>query len=185
MIFCFGMLNKLERELAVLPENFLSLITVPTHDRDEAATLLVRELLKKRKKGCYITAGKPVATLAELFALNGVTPTQLIYIDCVSAESKPIPDTATVHYVRSPRDLSAIGIQMGKIVSAKPQFIIIDSVNALLLHNSRSDVLRFLHSFTGVVREHKLAGAILSLAEDSDAQLLAELEQLCDGRIEL
>lgn len=182
------MQEQIEREFGVLSDQFLVLLTMPSKDHDEVVTSLTRFMLQRvaaDRKCCYVTVGKPSATLQELFALNGIANTRMLYVDCVSAEREQLKDTATVKYVHSPHDLTAIGIQMNRFLPAKPGAVIFDSLNSLLLHNSRSDVLRFIHQFTSFVRTNKLAGVLLALAEDSDVALLSSIGQFCDTQVEL
>ena len=166
----------------------LILATVSSKDHDEAITAVVRFALQRigaDQKCCYVTIGKPNATLQELLTLNGIPTDRMLYVDCVSAERQQLKDTATVKYVHSPHDLTAIGIQMNRFLPAKPGVVVFDSVNSLLLHNSRSDVQRFMHQFSSFVRNNKLGGIVLALAEDGDVSLLSSIGQFCDVTVEI
>lgn len=175
------MQDQLNREFSVLPQTFVAIALIPTKSHDEATVQSLRTLLGRHAgKGCYITAAKPSATLRELFTLNGVPVKRVPFIDCVTGDHGK--QDAAVRYVASPHDLTGISIQLGKLA---PKFAILDSLNALLLHNSRSEVLRFIHALISSCRAAESTLLIIGLAEDSDHPLIAELEQFCDSVIEL
>jgi|SRR3989344_5958164 len=173
------MQEQIEREINALPEHFVAVLSVPARDHDEAAVHILRSVMKQGS-GSYVTVTKPAQTLQELFSLNHVSA-DIRFIDCVSGKDT---SSKNVQYVDSPHDLTGIGIQLTKAMAGSA-FVIVDSLNTLLLHNSRSEVLRFLQSLISDARKSKHAAVILNLKEDSDIKLIAEVEQFCDAVIEL
>src|SRR3989344_3414274 len=169
--------DQLKREFSVLSQNFVAVALIPTKNHDEVGVQALRTLLARDAgTGCYITAAKPSATLRELFTLNGVPMKRVQFVDCISGDHGK--GDAAIQYTASPHDLTGIGIQLGKFA---PKFAILDSLNALLLHNSRSEVLRFLHALISGCRSARRTLLIIGLAEDSDHPLITELEQFCDA----
>lgn len=181
------MQERIEQELQSLPAQFVAITLLPTRDHDEIVTTLLRVLGKRcgSSKACYITAAKPPATLRELFALNGVDAKQITFVDCVTVERKAMQDSPDVRYVTSPHDLTRLSIQLNRVFTEHPCMVILDSLNALLLYNNRREVQRFIHTFATLCRKNGFTGVILALREDSDAQLISEIEQFCDSTIVL
>ncbi len=102
-------------------------------------------------------------------------------IDCMS-EMVMSPKTGTSRYVESPRllEMVLLAIERGIRGSDGPCFIIIDSINSLIMHNSRERTMAFLEVLYNRVNlaGHKLA--LLHLAKDDDGLSIPNLRLISD-----
>lgn len=114
-------------------------------------------------------------------------------IDCIT---KSIGGTAfeteTIKFTSSPMDLTGLGVRISQffenfLMKKKiPKIQLnINSLSAILMYSNIQTVFRFMHVFTGRIRE---AGALGIFVVDSgmhDDQTIVTLKQLFDGIIEI
>ncbi len=102
-------------------------------------------------------------------------------IDCVS-DMVMSPKTGTSRYVESPRllEMALLAIERSLRSSDGPCYIIIDSINSLIMHNSRERTMAFLEVLYNRVNldGHKLA--LLHLAKDDDGLSIPNLRLISD-----
>ena len=91
-------------------------------------------------------------------------------------------------FINSPSHLTDLSIALHKYFTSsedKNRFLHLDSLSTLNIHNEAGSVLKFVHYLTGKMRVFGLKGVILSLREETDKKLIAELSQFCDKMIKL
>lgn len=98
-------------------------------------------------------------------------------------------DTRKVKYVSSPRDLTSIGIKFSELlediqgddgVGVK---VYVESVSTLLMHMDVQTVFRFLHVFTGQIKDIEGLGFFVINSESHSQEDISKLKQLFDGLI--
>ena len=74
--------------------------------------------------------------------------------------------------------------QAVRAVPGKEKFLFFDSLNTLLIYNAVGTVARFIHFLATKMRVWGVKGIIISLQKESNKELIDEIEQLCDRRID-
>jgi len=91
-------------------------------------------------------------------------------------------------FIGSPKNLSDISLAMDQAVTSLPgkeKFLFFDSLNTLLIYNDVKTVARFIHFLAGKMRAWKVRGIIVSLQKKGNEDLINELTQFCDMRLDL
>jgi len=165
------------------------LILVDSKNYQRINIELVKNLLKKNYVGVYVTLNKPFDVLFNSFKNNKIDPEMLIFIDAVTLMTN-YKHKKHEHclFLENPSDLSDISMAMNEAINSlthKKKFILIDSLNTLLLYSKPDVVVRFLHFVIGKMRDWNVKGIIISLKEDTDQRLLSEISQFCDSTISI
>ncbi len=72
----------------------------------------------------------------------------------------------------------AINNVIGKIKNKK--FVFVDSITTMLIHNKPELFARFVHSILTKMRVNKINGFLVSLENETNKEVRAEIAQLCD-----
>ena len=140
--------------------------------------------------GVYVTLNKPFITVEALLRNAQVNTDMIIFIDAVTRTTGgSVEKTQKCLFIGSPENLSDISLAMDQAVRAIPpgekKFLFFDSLNTLLIYNKPGTVAKFIHFLAGKMRIWKVKGIIISLEKESDRELLSELSQFCDIRLDL
>lgn len=177
-----------KNKLSSLKE-YVVLATVDAKKYQETNIALVKHLTKGEKvPGVYVTLNKPFKTMESIFQKAGVDTRMMIFIDAVTKTSGGAPEkTDKCLFIGNPENLSDISIAMDQAVMALPskdRFVFFDSLNTLLMFNSVETVARFVHFLAGKMRSWGVKGIIISLEKKSNKELIDELNQYCDLKLE-
>jgi hypothetical protein len=141
------------------------------------------EFSKRFEKTCYITLNDPYETVLSRAGGQGAS---LCFIDCVTSTIKSPPQAEGVIFVSSPRALTEISIALKKAAeSFKMQFVIFDSVSALLVYEKSLSAMKFVHNMILTLREGKLKTAFVILREDVSEELMKDLSMFVDKIVEI
>ena len=104
----------------------------------------------------------------------------------VGASPTDGPDDVRVEAVSTPSDLAALGIKLSQFISETDGDLTVcfDSVTAMLRHVDLETAYEFLHTVT---RQCYLADARIHFhldADAHDAETVAAITSLCDGRVD-
>ena len=139
--------------------------------------------------GVYVTLNKPFSTMEDLFKKNSVNTDMIIFIDAVTRTTGGSTEkTNKCLFIGSPENLSDVSLAMDQAVRAIPgekKFLFFDSLSTLLIYNKPITVAKFIHFLSGKMRMWRVKGIIISLEKESDKELLSELSQFCDIRLDL
>ena len=75
--------------------------------------------------------------------------------------------------------------QAVRAIPGEKKFLFFDSLSTLLIYNKPITVAKFIHFLSGKMRMWRVKGIIISLEKESDKELLSELSQFCDIRLDL
>jgi KaiC/GvpD/RAD55 family RecA-like ATPase len=138
-----------------------------------------------------VSTNRPAARVVEDYrAVAGEVPdAHLGVVDCVSHDerTRSLPESETVRYVNSPRNLTRIGVAFTEILDSFSDVervgVGLNNVSAFLMYAEEETVYKFLQVFTGQVRSREaVCVAVLDTAGDGDRRGL--VEQHFDGAIE-
>ena len=136
-----------------------------------------------------ISVNQPAAFLMDLYGRNGIDTSRIFFIDAITqyATGTAPENTENCRFVSKPNDLTAMGIAVTVILKKfeeEKTVIFLDSVNAMLIHTSSSDLLKFIHFVISKLRIMNIAGILLAVEKGLDPVLLTQLTTFADDLVE-
>ena len=169
-------------------KEYVAIATISSDSYQETNLAIVNYLTKENIPGVYITLNKPFETMQEIFTKNKIDKRLIIFIDAVTKTAGgKTKKTKNCLFIGSPENLSDISLAMDQAVralSAKEKFVFFDSLSTLLLYNSIEVTARFIHFIASKMRVWKVKGIIISLQKEKDKELINELMQFCDVKLD-
>jgi len=169
-------------------KNYIILITVDAKKYQKATVDVIKFLVNDQNSpGVYVTLNKPYDVIQRILTANNVDPRLIIFIDATSS-TEGTKKVEKCLYIGSPEKLSDMSVAMDQAIKALPtddKFLVFDSLNTLSIFNKPGTVARFIHFLTGKMREWKIKGVIITLEKETEQDLLDELTQFSDARIDL
>ena len=170
--------------------DYLALVVVDPRAYQTVNEDIVKFLVsQQRTPGVYITLNKPAQVLERKFQMDNIDTRLIIFIDCFSRTGDDqIKREKNILYIGSPERLSDISVAIEQAVNAIPsekKFVLLDSLSTLLIYNKSGTVARFVHFLSNKMRSLKVKGVILSLEKEQEKDLLSDLSQFCDARIDM
>ena len=177
-----------EKELKGVKE-YVALATVAAKKYQKTNLDIIKHLTEEENvPGVYVTLNKPFSVIKGLFIKNKIDIRMVIFIDAVTElDTNGIKKEENCLFIGSPENLSDVSIAMDQAVRSIPgkeKFLFFDSLSTLLLYNKAITVARFIHFLAGKMRIWKVKGIIISLEKKSDRELIEELTQVCDVRLD-
>jgi KaiC/GvpD/RAD55 family RecA-like ATPase len=142
-----------------------------------------------------ITTHESATHIIEWFKENKlVLPMSRIgIIDCITKSmGGTISETENIKTATSPVDLTGIGVRISQFFE---DFLIkknipklqlhINSLSAILMYSNIQTVFRFMHVFTGRIKEAEALGMFVMDSVMHDEQTITTLKQLFDGIVEI
>ena len=181
------MKEVLKDMLMNLPENSVICLVVKSDNYEATNQTIINKLLETKKFGCLINVNKPYRYLLDSFNSKKMDISNLFFIDCITKiAGGKTEDVDNCVFIDSPQDLISLSIVIHEVINHvhdQKQFILIDSLSTLSLHNNTDRVLKFIHYLTGKMRLWSISGIFICLHEETDKKLIAELAQFCDSII--
>ena len=180
--------KEFEKQLKDLKE-YIALATINAKEYQEINLKIIKHFTEAENiPGVYVTLSKPYGTIAKIFKSKGIDTRLIIFIDAVTEISgKELQKTENCLFIGSPEKLSDISVAMDQAVRSLPsekRFVFFDSLSILLMYNSAETVARFIHFLAGKMRIWKVMGIIVSLKKEKDKELIDELMQFCDVKLD-
>ncbi|MBI3027545.1 hypothetical protein HYY70_05530 [Candidatus Woesearchaeota archaeon] len=184
---CMLELKDTFKKEVVSQKEYILLVTVDAKSYKKVTVDLVNFFVNEQNTpGVYVTLNKPFDTMQRMFSISNIDTRLLIFIDATSRTNAGKVDNCL--YIGSPEKLSDMSVAMDQAIKALPtaeKFLIFDSLNTLNIFNKPATVARFVHFITGKMREWKVKGAIITLEKETQEDLLDELTQFSDARIDV
>ena len=134
------------------------------------------------KRICYISLNKPYKAMVTTFQSEGLDTDRFHIIDAVTRMAMPNPkavDNGT--YVTSPSALGEIYNAFSNLLEQEDfGAVILDSISTILVYEQPGTVIKFLHMLITKASVKGCHGAFICLKEDTNPQLLRELNMLVD-----
>lgn len=134
------------------------------------------------KRICYISLNKPYKAMVMTFQSEGLDPERFHIIDAVTRMAMPNPkpvDNGT--YVTSPSALGEIYSAFSSLIEQEDfGAVILDSISTILVYEQPGTAIKFLHMLITKASVKGCHGAFICLKEDTNPQLLRELNMLVD-----
>ena len=180
--------DRLRDELRDL-RYYVALATVNPGAYQKTNIEIIKHLVSEGIPGVYVTLNRPFHDLSTLIKKEGIDERMIIFIDAVTKTAGgEVQKTKHCLFIGSPENLSDISMAMDQAVRAIPsneKFVFFDSLSTLLLYNNKETVARLIHFLAGKMRVWKVRGIIVSLQNTKDQELIDEIMQFCDVKIDL
>lgn len=168
-------------------KDYVALATVNAEKYQEINIRIIKSFTDKKIPGVYVTLSKPVVTVKKALEAAGVDTRLIIFIDAITKTIDGTEKKENCLFIGTPENLSDISIAMDQAVTALPEekFIFFDSLSVLLVYNDPALVAKFIHMIAGKMHIWKVKGIIVSLRRKEDEELIKELFQFCDIKLDL
>ena len=173
-------------------ENYELLLVVAPSDSTQQVTLdILKYFVNTKNNFCvYVTVAKPYNTIMNILNKNGIKTERIFFIDCVTSLSTSSSVMRAGNCVFcQPQALTNISIALTNAIESLPKdndkLLILDTLSTLMLYNETGTVTRFAHVLTGKLRASGVKSVILTLEEETDKKIIAQLGQFCDKTINI
>ncbi len=176
---------RVRKEFDSLPDNFMTIVLTDSSDYAKVSSLVLKHLTNDLKMfGVYASFNKPYATLIEDLKREDVDTNRLFFIDLITETAVGrVEKTQQCLCLASPRNLTDFSIALSEIVKSLPpgkHFVLIDSLNTMMLYNHEDVVTQFVHYFAGRMKLWKVNGVLLSTDGELNKRILGQLTQFLD-----
>lgn len=170
-------------------KNSVIIGTVTPTKYQETNISIVKYLIQGQKMpGVYVSLNKPYKTIKTTFQNKKIDTNLIIFIDAITKTTGGnISKTKDCLFIGTPKNLSDISLAMDQAVTSLPskrKFLFFDSINTLLLYNESQTIARFIHFLAGKMRMWNVQGIIISLKNKGNEELINELSQYVDAKLE-
>ncbi len=137
-----------------------------------------------------VTFSQPAPFLRNYYAKNDVDLERVTFVDMITKfAGGSIPENMNdATFMNGPGDLTGLGIVITeelKKVQKDNYFVVLDSINAMLIYLDSGKVSRFLHFMASKLRLQGLSGIIMAIERGLDPILMTQLESFADDLIDL
>ncbi len=179
--------KKLEGELNKLPEDSIVLIETSAEHSFETSMASIKFLADKHDNGIIVSASRPYINLVNNYKKNDIDTKKMFILDCISKKHTEGVDANRVMFLENASALTDIALSLGErmqMIDGK-KFILIDSINTILIHNKPHIFTRFMHDILTKMRLNKTGGLLISLGDKTNKEVRSEIAQLCDKVIKV
>ena len=180
--------GKFKKEVKNL-DDYLVLVSVDSANYQKSNLEILHFLVNEQKiPGVYITLNKPFDVMKRLLKESGIDSRLVIFIDAITQIDEDQKREEGCLFIGSAEKLSDISVALDQAVKALPtkdKFLFFDSINTLQLFNKPLTVARFVYFLSGKIREWKIKGIIISVKKGTDENMINEILQFCDKKIDL
>lgn len=162
----------------------------PSRTYRENTLQMIKEIQKVSSlHTIIICVNQPAAYLMDSYGKNGIDTGRIFFIDAITlyATGTAPENLLNCKFISKPNDLTAMGIAVTTILKkfeGEKTLIFLDSVNAMLIHSSSSDLTKFIHFLISKLRIMNLAGILLAVEKGLDPVLLSQLSTFADNLVE-
>jgi hypothetical protein len=161
----------------------------PSRTYRENTLRIIKEIQKGSLHIIIICVNQPAAFLLDIYGRNGIDTARIFFIDAITqyATGTAPENIGNCMFISKPNDLTAMGIAITTVLKKFEQektVIFLDSVNAMLVHSSSSDLSKFIHFVISRLRIMNIAGILLAVEKGLDPVLLTQLTTFSDDLIE-
>ncbi len=145
---------------------------------------------KKDIDTIYITSAIPSQSIIDVLKILEIDMKHIYFVDCVSHSmmTSGTRKHENVFYVESPTMLENIMLKVEYLMrktSDRTTVVLLDSINALGIHNDNKILSEFLHIFINNLRAKDAYVIILSMDEFSTEEVLNMMNLVCDTSIQM
>lgn len=180
--------KKLREQLRNIPDDYIILIETTPEKAFELGLALVKFFSDKNDSGIIVSANRPYSNLVSVFTKNGIDVSKMFILDCISKSQNADIEADNVAFMDNVSALTDISLSINERIretNGQKKFIFFDSILTMLIHNNPYVFARFVHSVLTMMRLSGVGGVLVSLNEDGNKEIRAEIAQLCDKVIKI
>lgn len=175
----------IKNELDGLSEGWIVLLETTAEKSLEVSLLALKILTDGKYTGTILSTSRPCSNLLSIYEKQKIDTSKLFILDCVCKSQginvKNIKNVFHLENISALTNISlAINDNLKKMSRLKRSFIFIDSITTMLIHNKADVYARFIHNILTKMRINKVNGLLISLKEETNKEVRAEIAQLCD-----
>jgi len=173
--------NPIENEFETLNGEFIFLLDTRPEDYFDAV-MEITKLMSSRGKGVYVIVSRPYRFILNEMQRRKINTDNILFLDCISAMAGEHGDKVC-KYVESPAALEEIGMHIGLLldkIESKEKFLILDSISALLIYNSKNSLKEFSMFLINRLRLEKVTGVLVIIEKEIPDDLKQILIAMCD-----
>jgi len=180
------MKSDIRSQVGPLKANSVILAISKSENQGPVLTAILDDLINhKRMGGVYINVSSPYEVVTSTLESAGISTGDIHFIDCVSKMAgKGQPGgSENVVFIENPSSLEEVSMYLEKMLStvkAKQKFILLDSLNSLLIYNSERSVKEFTHFIVNRIKLEGIGGVVTTVEKKEVEDLVKTLVSLCD-----
>lgn len=182
-------IEKISKELCNLPESWIVMLeTSPEKMLDVTLSTIKFFSNEKNYIGIIVSASRPQKNLIQIYEQKKINTKKILILDCISkSQSIDLTEASNVIYLESVTSLTSISLAItASIKQIKgDKFVFIDSINSMLIHNKPEIFAQFIHGILTRLRIEGVNGLLISLENETDKEIYAEIAQLCDRIVKI
>jgi len=162
--------TNIKDELSKLGKTFNVLLVVPAEKLQQNMNEAVKLLGSNATPGIYISLSKPYNSIIKNLEMNNIDAKHILFIDCITGSISKPQKQEDIAYVHSPADLTGLSIALGEFMEgvSSNKFLLIGSLNTLLIYNKMNIVAAFIGSITGKSAVWGIKNIIVASPEKSE-----------------
>jgi hypothetical protein len=181
-------ITKLKNEIKKLPNDHIILLEISADKLYDINLALIKLLSGNGDNGIIISANRPYSNLINIYKKNGINLQRIFVIDCISKNLNGEAPGKNVIFMENLSALTDISLAINERIKKNPdnnKFIFFDSLTTMLIHNKPYIFARFLHNVLTKMRLKGVGGVLVSLNDNTNKEITAEIAQLCDKVIKV
>lgn len=180
----------MELPLLDIRDDEIYLIMASAAEIREKNIELIKKLLSKDSYVLILTSNQPYDIIKKNYEKNGIAMERIFVVDTITkyALGHEHEHVDNCRFVVNPGDLTAIGIAVTESLSrlkGKKVFLLLDSVNTMLIYISSQNITRFVHFVTTKLRLMGFSGIFLAVEKGLDPDVLVQLTTFVDEVIDV
>jgi hypothetical protein len=174
--------KKIEESLKSLPQDCIVYLETSPEKAFEVSTAVMKYFSKKNDKGIIISANRPYLNLLSVFKKNKIEASKLVILDGLSKSQNADEPAENVVFIDNLSALTDISLAVDEHINhtQNSKFLFVDSLTTMLIHNKPIVLARFIHNILTKMRLKGVGGVIISLKDNSNPDVRADIAQLCD-----
>ncbi len=180
--------SRMKKEFSSLPLGSIILLETSAEKSLEATLGAIKHMTEQDYSGIVLSASRPYSNMSEHCKKNKINEKNLKFLDSVSkAAGQTGKDTDSVCYLEHPSALTSISLSLAESLRKMKgnKFVLMDSVNSMLIHNKPEIFVQFAHHLMTEMRMKNASGILLSLHNETDKKVRSELAELCDKVVQI
>jgi len=180
--------NKLKKELKKLTKSWIIMLETTKEKLVKIDAEVLSILTQKGFSGILLFSSMPHPQLIQLCKKNNIDTKNLHIICClcnqVSSKDKNITHTRT----QSIKALTEISMAFSKPTEkfiGKKSFFFLDSVSGMSMQNNPRQFATFIHSTLVNLRHKNMNGVLISIENEINKEVRAEVTQFCDKVVKI
>ena len=180
--------KKIKTELGDLPKGWIVLLETSAEKVLEVNLAVMKILTDKNYTGLVISANRPCKNLLSLYEKSNIN-TKKVMVLCAVCKSQgaDAKNAENIIHLERISALTEMSISLTEAIKKTKgdRFVFIDSITTMLIHNQSNVFAVFIHSILTKMRMNMISGLLISLENETNREVRAEIAQLCDKVIKI